>query len=107
VVRLAKSKLSELLRGTGLYPRWEIISSLSRELGMPSSPLCRLWRQAALEAHKSREWVERCSDKSAMTTTPKTPPLSHRAFRELMEDDYFRYAHHRQHGLGPVQGLDL
>ncbi|PWJ02052.1 RNA polymerase subunit sigma [Streptomyces sp. NWU49] len=93
LVRLAKSKLSELLRGTGLYPRWEVVSSLSRELGMPSSPLYRLWRQAALEAHKSSEWVKRSSDRFAMTTVPPDPPLSHRAFRELMEDDYFRYAH--------------
>lgn len=40
-VRLAKSKISELLRGTGLYPRWEIILSLSTELNMPQWPLYR------------------------------------------------------------------
>jgi DNA-directed RNA polymerase specialized sigma24 family protein len=93
LVLLAKSKLSELLRGTGLYPRWEIIHALARHLDIPASPLYRLWRQAALEAHRSREWVERSSDKSALTATCAVPPLDHRAFRELMEDGYFRYAH--------------
>ncbi|MGW1563357.1 RNA polymerase sigma factor [Streptomyces sp. NPDC002144] len=91
-VCLAKSKISELLRGTGLYPRWEIIFSLSMELKMPYAPLYRLWRQAAFEAHKSREWVERSSEKAALTTTHAAPPLDHRAFRELVEYDYIHYA---------------
>ncbi|BAC75371.1 RNA polymerase subunit sigma [Streptomyces avermitilis] len=91
-VRLAKSKISELLRGIGLYPRWEIIFSLSRELNMPYWPLYRLWRQAALEAHKSREWVERCSEKTAVTMSHAAPPLDHRAFRELVESFYSLYA---------------
>jgi DNA-directed RNA polymerase specialized sigma24 family protein len=91
-IRFAKSKLSELLRGTGLYPRWEIILSLATELKMPGWPLYRLWRQAAFEAHKTREWVERCSERTALTTTHTVPPLDHRAFRELMESDYHRYA---------------
>ncbi|WP_327731348.1 sigma-70 family RNA polymerase sigma factor [Streptomyces sp. NBC_00487] len=92
-VRIAKSKISELLRGTGLYPRWEIIFSLSIEMKIPYSPLYRLWRQAAFEAHKSREWVERSSEKFTLTTTTHAaPPLDHRAFHELVEDDYFRYA---------------
>ncbi|WP_405669590.1 sigma-70 family RNA polymerase sigma factor [Streptomyces sp. NBC_01530] len=91
-VRLAKSKISELLRGIGLYPRWEIIFSLSRELKMPYWPLYRLWRQAALEAHKSREWVQRCTEKTALTTTHAAPPLDHRAFRELVESFYSLYA---------------
>ncbi|WP_326794029.1 sigma-70 family RNA polymerase sigma factor (plasmid) [Streptomyces sp. NBC_00841] len=91
-VRLAKSKLSELLRGTGLYPRWEIVLSLAAELKLPDWPLHRLWRQAALEAHKSREWVDRSSEKTALATSPTAPPLDHRAFRELVEDHYSRYA---------------
>jgi DNA-directed RNA polymerase specialized sigma24 family protein/transcriptional regulator with XRE-family HTH domain len=92
-VCLAKSKISELLRGTGLYPRWEIIFSLSTELKMPYSPLYRLWRQAAFEARKSREWVERSSEKTpAPTTTHAAPPLDHRAFRELVEYEYVHYA---------------
>ncbi|MFD5820246.1 sigma-70 family RNA polymerase sigma factor [Streptomyces sp. NPDC127038] len=89
----AKSKLSELLRGVGLYPRWEIVHMLAGELGMPSSPLYRLWRQAAFEAHKNNDWVENCTDhKPILTTAPTTPPLEHRAFRELVENDYSLYA---------------
>ncbi|MEV5898372.1 sigma-70 family RNA polymerase sigma factor (plasmid) [Streptomyces sp. NBC_00015] len=91
-VLLAKSKISELLRGTGLYPRWEIVLSLSAELEMPGWPLYRLWRQAAFEAHKSREWVERSGQKGALTTSHTAPPLDHRAFRELVENDYGLYA---------------
>ncbi|GHE10971.1 sigma-70 family RNA polymerase sigma factor [Streptomyces alanosinicus] len=92
-VRLSKSKISELLRGTGLYPRWEIILSLSSELDMPQWPLYRLWRQAAFEAHKTREWIDRSSERTtaALTTSHTVPPLDHRAFRELVEDDYGLY----------------
>lgn len=88
--RVAKSKISELLRGTGLYPRWEIVLSLGTELKLPDWPLHSLWRQAALEAHKSREWVEGCSEKTL--TTSAAPPLEHCAFSELVEDRYRRYA---------------
>lgn len=91
-VPLAKSKISELLRRIGLYPRWEIIFSLSGVLKMPYSPLYRLWRQAAFEAHKTLEWVERSTGKTALTTTPAAPPLDHRAFRELVEGGYLLYA---------------
>jgi transcriptional regulator with XRE-family HTH domain len=90
-VRLAKSKISELLRGTGLYPRWEIIYALALELNLPYWPLHRLWRQAAFEAHKTRDWIERSSEKAAVTTHA-APPLDHRAFRETVEDDYRLYA---------------
>ncbi len=91
-VRFAKSKISELLRGTGLYPRWEILLSLSAELKMPQWPLQRLWQQAAFEAQKSKEWVERSSEKAALTMSHPVPPLDHRAFRELVEDCYALYA---------------
>ncbi|WP_254402491.1 hypothetical protein [Streptomyces sp. AC555_RSS877] len=62
-VRFAKSKLSELLRGVGLYPRWEIVYSLAMELGMPSWPLYRLWCQAAYDAHKSSEGLAAVRDR--------------------------------------------
>ncbi|WP_269859647.1 sigma-70 family RNA polymerase sigma factor [Streptomyces sp. RPT161] len=91
-VRLAKSKLSELLRGTGLYPRWEIIYSLSVELKLPSTPLYRLWRQAAFEAHKSSEWVERSTRQATVTTAHMPPPFHLPAFRELVESHYRLYA---------------
>ncbi|MFC0843568.1 sigma-70 family RNA polymerase sigma factor [Streptomyces noboritoensis] len=91
-VRLAKSKISELLRGIGLYPRWEIVLGISLELDLPGWPLYRLWKQAAFEAHKTREWVDGCSEKGALTKGHTAPPLHHRAFHELVADDYRLYA---------------
>ncbi|MFJ8932070.1 MULTISPECIES: sigma-70 family RNA polymerase sigma factor [unclassified Streptomyces] len=91
-IRIAKSKLSELLRGLGLYPRWEIVLSLSMELRLPDWPLYRLWRLAAVEeAHKTCQWIERSSEKAALSTA-STPPLDHVAFRQLVEEYYSRYA---------------
>lgn len=91
-VRFAKSKISELLRGVGLYPRWEIVLRLALELGMPNWPLYRLWSQAALETHKSSDWINGCTDRITLTATHTNPPLEHRAFRELVENDYTLYA---------------
>ncbi|RDD84151.1 sigma-70 family RNA polymerase sigma factor [Streptomyces parvulus] len=91
-VRFAKSKISELLRGVGLYPRWEIVFRLADELGMPNWPLYRLWSQAALETHKSSEWINGCIDRTTLTASHAAPPLEHRAFRELVENDYLLYA---------------
>ncbi len=91
-VRFAKSKISELLRGVGLYPRWEIVLLLALELGMPNWPLYRLWSQAALDAHKSSDWINGCTNHSTMTATYTNPPLDHGAFRELVESDYALYA---------------
>ncbi|MFC9686556.1 sigma-70 family RNA polymerase sigma factor [Streptomyces sp. NPDC056948] len=92
-VRFAKSKISELLRGVGLYPRWEIVYLLATELGMPNWPLYRLWCQAAYEAQKSSEWVDNCTERTPiLTATHTAPPLDHRAFRELVETDYLFFA---------------
>ncbi|MFE1444403.1 sigma factor-like helix-turn-helix DNA-binding protein [Streptomyces sp. NPDC058739] len=91
-VKFAKSKLSELLRGVGLYPRWETVLRLAEALDMPNWPLYRLWRQAAFEAHKSSEWIERNVQRPTLTTTHTAPPLDHRAFHELVEGDYLLYA---------------
>ncbi|MDI6521405.1 sigma-70 family RNA polymerase sigma factor [Streptomyces coelicoflavus] len=91
-IRFAKSKLSELLRGVGLYPRWEVVFLIAAELGMPNWPLYRLWRQAAFEAQRSGEWVERCTDHATLTAADTAPPMNHRAFRDLTESDYLLYA---------------
>ncbi|MFI1622383.1 sigma-70 family RNA polymerase sigma factor [Streptomyces lydicus] len=91
-VLLAKSKLSELLRGVGLYPRWEVIDRLSTELNMPTWPLYRLWRQAALDSQKTREWIDRSTEKTTLATTNPKPPLEHDAFCQMVEMDYLRYA---------------
>lgn len=89
-VLLAKSKLSELLRGVGNYPRWEVIHRLSTELDIPNWPLYRLWRQAALDIGKTREWIERSSE--GTSTARSGPPLEHDALRHMMEADYHCYA---------------
>jgi transcriptional regulator with XRE-family HTH domain len=92
-VLLAKSKLSELMRGLGLYPRWELIHSIAEVLNIPVWPLYRLWRQAALDARKTREWIERSTGKSPLTTAdPMVPPLEHGAFRQTVEGPYQIYA---------------
>ncbi|OSY38296.1 hypothetical protein BG653_06171 [Streptomyces platensis] len=91
-VLLAKSKLSELLRGVALYPRWEVIHRLSTELNMPTWPLYRLWRQAALDAQKTREWIDRSTEKATLATANLKPPLEHGALRQMVEMDYLRYA---------------
>ncbi|WP_240800049.1 sigma-70 family RNA polymerase sigma factor [Streptomyces rhizosphaericola] len=91
-VLLAKSKLSELLRGVGLYPRWEVIHRLGLALDLPGWPLHRLWRRAALDAGKPQEWIERSTEKASMSTAPGHPPLDYGALRQTTEDDYRFYA---------------
>ncbi|MCQ8775052.1 sigma-70 family RNA polymerase sigma factor [Streptomyces telluris] len=98
-VPLAKSKLSELLRGVGHYPRWEVIQRLAAELDMPGWPLYRLWRQAALDAGKSRDWVDRSTEGTiTVATAHPGPPLEHGALRSMVEADYRRYAEVFLHG---------
>ncbi|MGW4180323.1 hypothetical protein [Streptomyces rubiginosohelvolus] len=87
-VHLAKSKLSELLRGVGLYPRWESIHRLAEARQLPSWPLHRLWRQAALDAGKAPEWIERSTQKAARATVRTRPPLEHAALCQLVKADY-------------------
>jgi DNA-directed RNA polymerase specialized sigma24 family protein len=88
----AKSKLSELLRGTGLYPRWEITYSVLHVLGMPTWPMRRLWTAAALEAHKPAHWIDGCIQKVALSTGPAVPPVEHQGFTELNSRPYTDYA---------------
>ncbi|MFG2332737.1 sigma-70 family RNA polymerase sigma factor [Streptomyces sp. NPDC048604] len=93
-IPLAKSKLSELLRGIGHYPRWEVIHRLAEELDIPGWPLHRLWKQAALDAGKTRDWIERSTENTAgtVTTAPSGPPLEHGALRSMVTAGYRRYA---------------
>lgn len=86
----AKSKLSELMRGIGRYPRWEIIFELAGVLRLPNWPLYQLWRQAAFEARKTPQWISGCSE--AAIATQMAPPLEHQAFRDLVCDQYTLYA---------------
>ncbi|GAA4694261.1 sigma-70 family RNA polymerase sigma factor [Streptomyces sp. NPDC057702] len=92
-VPLAKSKLSELLRGVGHYPRWEVIYRLGDELDLPGWPLYRLWKQAALDAGKSRDWVERSTDgTTAVTIARSGQPIEHAALCLTVEAGYRAYA---------------
>ncbi|MEU7337337.1 sigma-70 family RNA polymerase sigma factor [Streptomyces sp. NPDC007074] len=92
-LKFAKSKLSELLRGVGPYPRWEIVYLLAAELEIPNWPLYCLWKQAAFEARKTTDWIESSTERTPiLTTAPTTPPLEHRAFRELVETNYALFA---------------
>ncbi|WMX43597.1 sigma-70 family RNA polymerase sigma factor [Streptomyces roseicoloratus] len=90
-IPLAKSKLSELLRGIGHYPRWEVIHRLAEELGIPGWPLHHLWKQAALDARKTRDWINRSTART-VAIAPPGPPLEHGALREMVKDGYRRYA---------------
>lgn len=92
-VLLAKSKLSELLRGVGYYPRWEVIHRLAAVLDIPRWPLYRLWKQAALDAGKSRDWVERSTEGTTTVAAVRSgPPLEHGALRMTVEEGYRAYA---------------
>ncbi|MFD6812533.1 sigma-70 RNA polymerase sigma factor region 4 domain-containing protein, partial [Streptomyces anthocyanicus] len=71
--------------------RWEVIHRLAEELNIPTWPLYRLWKQAAMDAGKSRDWVDRSSGVLALTTQPG-PPIEHGALRSMVEDGYRRYA---------------
>lgn len=88
----SKSKISELLRGTGLYPRWEITCSLLHILGVPTWPVRRLWAAAAREAQKKPEWIDNCIQGVALHVGPDTPPVDHRAFAEMHRPAYTAYA---------------
>ncbi|WP_328838622.1 RNA polymerase subunit sigma [Streptomyces europaeiscabiei] len=105
----AKSKISELLRGTGRYPRWEITYGLLDVLDVPTWPMRRLWMAAALEARKKPDWIDGCVQRrphtprpnpqspdrrpgAALPTGPAVPPLEHQAFTELNGAAYLAYA---------------
>lgn len=90
-IPLAKSKLSELLRGIGHYPRWEVLHRLAEELDIPGWPLHRLWKQAALDAGKTSDWIDRSTGRS-VTIAPAGPPLEHGALRSIATEGYRRYA---------------
>jgi RNA polymerase sigma factor (sigma-70 family) len=95
----AKSKISELLRGAGRYPRWEITYGLLDVLDVPTWPMRRLWMAAALEAQKKPDWIDGCIQsrqnqhpRTTLSTGPAVPPLEHRAFTELNRCAYLAYA---------------
>ncbi|KNB54233.1 hypothetical protein AC230_03865 [Streptomyces caatingaensis] len=88
----SKSKVSELLRGVGLYPSWELTYGVLHVLGVPAWPMLRLWRAAAFEAHKKPQWVNGCVDRVVITAGSHLPPVDHRAFAEINRGAYTSYA---------------
>lgn len=88
----SKSKVTELLRGVGLYPHWEITYALVRLLGMPVTPMCRLWAAAAREAQKKRGWIDGSIARIVVSTGPAAPPLEHHAFAKTNGARYESYA---------------
>ncbi|MEU7322629.1 XRE family transcriptional regulator [Streptomyces griseoviridis] len=89
----SKTRISELLRGNGLYPGWGITCSVVKAMDqdIPLTPLLRLWAAAAAEACKDRAWISsRISD--APPPDSEVRPVAHRGLTEAMEDPYFRYA---------------
>ncbi|MFI8086767.1 XRE family transcriptional regulator [Streptomyces sp. NPDC086080] len=86
----SKTRISELLRGNGYYPPWEITFSVIHALGMPTPPMVRLWKAAALEADKGPEWIRQCIEQVAHEA--EGPPLPYQAFTETMHRPYLEYA---------------
>ncbi|MGW0770961.1 XRE family transcriptional regulator [Streptomyces sp. NPDC002676] len=86
----SKARISELLRGHGYYPAWEITFSVIRALGLPVQPMRRLWTAAAREAHKKPHWIQNCIQQVACE--PEIQPLAHQAFTEKMLAPYTAYA---------------
>ncbi|KOV63341.1 RNA polymerase sigma factor [Streptomyces sp. MMG1121] len=86
----SKTRISELLRGNGYYPAWEITFSVIRALGLPVRPMRRLWTAAAREARKGQWWIDHCIEQVACE--PESPPVAHQAFTETMHAPYTAYA---------------
>jgi transcriptional regulator with XRE-family HTH domain len=87
----SKTRLSELLRGKGYYPGWEITYSVIRALGIPVDPVRRLWTAAALEAEKDPAWIRsRISDVQPLG--PDEQPVAHLGLTQAMWQPYTAYA---------------
>ncbi|MEV7981836.1 XRE family transcriptional regulator [Streptomyces sp. NPDC086519] len=87
----SKTRLSELLRGKGYYPGWEITYSVVKALDLPPWPLRRLWTAAAREAAKNQGWIEN-RIQAVQPLGPEQPPVAHLAFTQALRDPYNAYA---------------
>jgi DNA-directed RNA polymerase specialized sigma24 family protein len=87
----SKTRLSELLRGKGYYPGWEITYSVVRALDIPVSPVCRLWKAAAVEAEKDTVWIKN-GIRDVQLPGPEEQPVAHLAFTQAMWQPYTAYA---------------
>ncbi len=87
----SKTRISELLRGNGYYPGWEITFSIIKALEIPAWPMRRLWAAAAQEANKQQAWIERSIDR-VLPIERERQPMAHQAFVQLMAAPYTAYA---------------
>jgi RNA polymerase sigma factor (sigma-70 family) len=92
-----KSKLSELLRAAGRYPRWSFTRDVMTGLdwsGMSYEVVRLQWVQAAREANKRTAWITACLAQSGDSTLADSAavPLDYYAFREMHQDHYTAYA---------------
>jgi len=87
----SKTRISELLRGKGYYPGWEITYSVIRSLDIPILPLRRLWTAAAREAHKGTAWIENRIHE-VQPLQPEKPPVAHQGFTDDTRQPYTDYA---------------
>lgn len=87
------SKISELLRAAGRYPRWTFVCDIRREVASPGWP-CRTlqvrWVEAALEANKRTKWIINClsADGGSFADGSAPVPLGFFAFREMHQSHY-------------------
>ncbi|MER6465783.1 XRE family transcriptional regulator [Streptomyces sp. NPDC001228] len=87
----SKTRLSELLRGKGYYPGWEMTYSVVRVLNLPVAPLRRLWQMAAAEADKDATWIKnRILD--VQSGDPDDQPVAHLGLAQAMRQPYTAYA---------------
>ncbi|MEU3553803.1 sigma factor-like helix-turn-helix DNA-binding protein [Streptomyces fragilis] len=84
------SKISELLRGVGPYPRWDNTEPLVEAMRLPRTPLLRLWRQGALEAERKAAWIK--GNKGAEDDGETDLPVSLQGMRRLHGAAYLAYA---------------
>ncbi|MFF7566727.1 XRE family transcriptional regulator [Streptomyces pseudovenezuelae] len=87
----SKTRLSELLRGKGYYPGWEITYSVVRALDIPVGPLLRLWKAAAVEAEKTPTWIHN-RIRQVQPASREEPPIAHVGLTQAMWQPYSAYA---------------
>jgi DNA-directed RNA polymerase specialized sigma24 family protein len=85
-----KSKISELLRGVGPYPRWDNTEPLVDAMGLPRTPLLRLWRQGALEAEQKPAWIK--GNRNVEDDEETALPVNLQGMRRLHGATYLGYA---------------
>ncbi|MGW7260500.1 XRE family transcriptional regulator [Streptomyces sp. NPDC054834] len=86
----SKTRISELLRGNGYYPGWEITFSVIKALDIPAWPMRRLWAAAAQEACKEPDWIRRSVEDVALERALQ--PVAHEGFTESLSGHYTAYA---------------